>query len=105
MALLFVGPGCAGVRGARLYAQGSQALERGDTARAIQDLEAASRLAPNRSDVYNHLGIAYTEAGEPGPARAAFERAVALDCTNQAAQENLEQLGPKRVKIGPPAGQ
>ena len=96
---------CEGLRGARLYSQGTQALDRGDTARAIQDLEAASRLAPGRSDVFNHLGIAYWEAGKPEAARVAFERAVDLDCTNQAAEENLKNLGVERPAREAPAGQ
>ena len=96
---------CEGLRGARLYSEGTQALDRGDTARAIQDLEAASRLAPGRSDVFNHLGIAYWEAGKPEAARVAFERAVDLDCTNQAAEENLRKLGVVRPAPDAPAGQ
>ena len=53
------------------------------------ELELAARLAPERSEILNHLGIAYGAAGRSGDALSAFERAVALDCDNRAAAENL----------------
>ena len=96
--------GCEGVRAARLYTQGTHALDRGETQEAIRDLEAAGRLAPDRSEVYNHLGIAYTEAGRLVDARKAFERAVDLDCTNHAALANLEHLQASESIHSPPAG-
>ncbi|MGI9431394.1 MAG: tetratricopeptide repeat protein [Myxococcota bacterium] len=82
--------GCANFRGARLYQTGSAALERGETERAIGDLERAARLVPHASEVHNHLGLAYAQAGRDGEALGAFERAVALDCDNTAAAHNLE---------------
>jgi len=81
--------GCAGLEGARLYRSGSAALERGDTDRAVADLERAAQLQPQASEVQNHLGLAYAEAGRAEDARRAFERSVELDCDNQAAQHNL----------------
>jgi Flp pilus assembly protein TadD len=86
---LVLAPGCATWRGARLYETGSAALERGDSARAIADLERAAELVPHASEVQNHLGLAYAAAGRPDDARRAFERAVELDCANQAAVRNL----------------
>ena len=83
-------PGCAPYRGARLYISGSEALERGDTARAIRDLEAAAELAPEGSEIYNHLGLAYADVGREADAQRAFERALELDCTNTAARANRE---------------
>jgi len=80
---------CATFEGARLYGSGSRALERGDAAGAIRDLERAAALVPHASEVQNHLGLAYLSAGRPGDARAAFERALALDCENGAARTNL----------------
>jgi len=81
---------CAGFRGARLYQSGSVALDRGETALAIDDLEEAVRLAPQASEVHNHLGLAYAQAGRDREALGAFERAVALDCDNAAAAHNLQ---------------
>ena len=86
---LAVAGGCAPWQGARLYRSGTQALDRGEAALAIAELERASELVPEASEVQNHLGLAYQAAGRDEDARQAFERAVALDCDNQAAQENL----------------
>ena len=44
---------------------------------------------PHASEVQNHLGAAYAAEGRDAEALAAFERAVALDCDNAAAQQNL----------------
>jgi Flp pilus assembly protein TadD len=82
-------PACASFQGARLYQSGSRALERGDAAAAIRDLERAARLVPQASEVSNHLGLAYQSAGRDAEALEAFRHAVALDCDNAAAQANL----------------
>ena len=92
MALLLVALaslGCATYRGAQLYASGTEALDRGDTTRAIADLERAAELVPHASEIQNHLGVAYAAEGRDEEALRAFRRAVALDCDNQAARENL----------------
>ena len=80
------------MRGARYYAQGSDALERGDTALAILELEHAAALVPQASEVQNHLGLAYWADGQPTRARLAFGRALELDCDNTAARRNLDTL-------------
>lgn len=87
LALLLLG--CTSLRGARLYASGTEALDNGDPQRAIVDLERAAGLAPNASEVQNHLGLAYAAAGREDDALHAFQRAVDLDCDNAAAGENL----------------
>jgi Flp pilus assembly protein TadD len=84
--------GCAALEAARLYARGTEALERGETARAIVELERAAALAPHASEIQNHLGIAYVAAGREADAVAAFRRAVELDCDNQAALVNLRRF-------------
>ncbi len=95
-ALLLLGAaGCgtgpaASWQGARLYASGTGALERGETQRAIRELERAAALVPHASEIQNHLGAAYAAAGRDAEALAAFQRAVDLDCDNAAAQRNLE---------------
>jgi Flp pilus assembly protein TadD len=83
---------CSAIAGARLYSDGTRALERGDTERAVRSLERAAERTPDASEVQNHLGIAYLAAGRRDDALRAFERAVALDCDNVAAQRNLALL-------------
>ncbi len=84
--------GCAGLDAARLYARGTRALDRGEVARAIADLEAARELRPDRSQIRNHLGLAYLAAGRPADAERAFREAIRLDCGNRAARQNLAAL-------------
>ena len=93
--------GCHTLEGARLYREGTQALERGDTAVAVVALEAAAVQVPRASEVQNHLGLAYQAAGRPDDARRAFERALALDCDNRAARENLRRSA-ARHELDPP---
>jgi len=81
--------GCSSFRAARSYQSGTSALDRGDTAQAISELERAVELLPEASEVQNHLGLAYQAAGRQRDAELAFRRAVALDCGNAAAVENL----------------
>ncbi len=70
---------------------GTEALDRGEVGRAVDDLERAAELAPERSEVHNHLGLAYQAAGRDREALASFRRAVAIDCDNAAAAFNLER--------------
>lgn len=81
--------GCSSFRAARLYQSGTNALDRGDSTQAIVELERAAELSPQASEVQNHLGLAYQAAGRERDAELAFRRAVALDCGNAAAVENL----------------
>lgn len=81
--------GCTSFEAARLYRSGTAALDAGEPIRAVADLERAGTLAPEASEVQNHLGLAYAAAGRPGDAEQAFRRAVELDCENAAARENL----------------
>lgn len=90
---------CATFRAGQLYDRGTEALDRGEVTRAVQDLEEAAALAPEVSQVQNHLGLAYAAAGREEAARAAFERAVALDCENAAAQENLAAAASRATPV------
>ena len=80
------------IRGARYYAAGSESLERGDSARALEELSRAAELVPQASEIQNHLGLAYWAEGQPEEARLAFDRAIALDCDNIAARQNQRAL-------------
>ena len=86
-------PACATLetlRAASLYRDGTRELVDGNETRAVQRLERARELAPEVSAIHNHLGLAYAAARRNAAALEAFERAVALDCDNAAAQRNLE---------------
>jgi len=96
--------GCATWRGARLYHSGTAALERGDVPRALADLEAAAALVPERSEVYNNLGLAQLGADREDLALRAFERATQLDCRNEAARDNLRRLEARWVASPGEAG-
>jgi Flp pilus assembly protein TadD len=84
--------GCASFEAARLYRSGTAALDKGEPERAVADLERAGTLAPQASEVQNHLGLAYVELGREAEAERAFRRALALDCDNAAAQANLRAV-------------
>jgi Flp pilus assembly protein TadD len=83
---------CASIEAASLERSGLAALDRGDPAGAIADLERAAALAPGASAIQNHLGIAYEQAGRHDDALRAYQQAVELDCDNAAAQVNLDAL-------------
>ena len=83
--------GCSTVEGYRHFQAGTAALDRGDALAAVAELELAAALAPERSEIFNHLGLAYAAAGRGADALLAFERAVVLDCDNRAAQGNLRR--------------
>ena len=90
--LLLAATGCASLEAVRLERSGRAALDRGEAAVAVADLERAAALAPGASAIQNHLGIAYEQAGRREDAMRAYERAVALDCENEAAAANLAAL-------------
>jgi Flp pilus assembly protein TadD len=84
--------GCADIEARRFYRAGTEALDRGESQRAVAELERAATLAPEISAIQNHLGIAYEDAGRSDDALLAYQRAVALDCDNRAAESNLREL-------------
>lgn len=94
---LVLAGGCASFEAARLYQSGSEALEHGEVDRAITELERAAELAPDASEVHNHLGLALAADGREEAALLEFQRAVALDCANDAAQANLTVT---RMRLG-----
>ena len=101
--------GCADLEARRSYRAGTEALDRGESQRAVAELERAAALAPEISAIQNHLGIAYQDAGRSDDALLAYERAVALDCDNRAAESNLRELrarlhDPRSSPDGEPTG-
>lgn len=96
--VLMSAAGCTSWRAAGLYQRGTQALERGDSERAVGLLEQAAQLAPEASEVRNHLGLAQLAVGREDLALASFELATQLDCDNAAARDNLTRLQSHRVR-------
>jgi Flp pilus assembly protein TadD len=90
--------GCVHMEASQLFESGTAALDRGEPERAVGDLERAAALTPEVSAIHNHLGIAYERSGRPDAALRAYQRAVDLDCDNQAAQRNLDSLLPSSSK-------
>lgn len=96
--------GCTGFRAARLYQEGTVALNAGDAEFAIVRLGEAERLEPDASQIQNHLGLAFAATGQHEKALSAFQRAVDLDCSNAAAVHNLAaaESGRALAKREPP---
>jgi cellulose synthase operon protein C len=67
-------------------------LEAGRTAEALPMLEAALGLDPANAEGQNRLGIAYRRLGRFNDARAAYERAIAVDASMSAPHRNLGVL-------------
>lgn len=86
------------LRAARYYAEGTRALDASDPPRAIAELERAAALMPEASEIQNHLGLAYWSAQREADALRSLERAVELDCSNEAARTNLERLREVRAE-------
>ena len=93
-------PPVRSLRAARYYAAGTDALDRGDSSVAITELERAAALMPTASEIQNHLGLAYWSDGREAAALRALERAVELDCDNEAARANLASLHRARGASG-----
>ncbi|MBW2275227.1 MAG: tetratricopeptide repeat protein [Deltaproteobacteria bacterium] len=94
---LLLSVGCASFEAARLYQSGTEALDEGEVDRAIEELGRAAELAPDASEVHNHLGLALAADGREKAALLEFQRAVELDCENDAAQANLAVT---RMRLG-----
>ena len=96
--------GCTGFRAARLYQEGTEALNAGNAELAIVRLGEAEQLEPDASEIQNHLGLAFAATGQHEKALSAFQRAVDLDCSNAAAVHNLAAAQSSRAlaKTEPP---
>ena len=95
-------PTCTSIEAAQHYRSGTVALDRDDPALAVEELERAAVLEPDAAHIQNHLGIAYERVGRRDDALRAYERAVELDCENQAAQANLVKAKDARAAASVP---
>jgi tetratricopeptide (TPR) repeat protein len=64
----------------------------GRNGEALEQYQAAARLAPRAAEIAGNLGDAWLKAGRPEAALAEFQRSVALDPDYAPARTNLGQL-------------
>jgi len=67
-------------------------LQTGEASDAIEPLEYAVRLEPNRAGSHVNLAKAYKEAGQTGKAITELDRAIALDPSLESAYEALGDI-------------
>src|SRR6266481_4401037 len=65
--------------GPRAVLEGKRLLERGEYARAIEELRNATQLLPTNALAFSYLGLACQQAGQNAEAERAYLRALALD--------------------------
>jgi tetratricopeptide (TPR) repeat protein len=65
--------------------RGTAYLDKGDTERAIQDLDQAISLDPNYANAFNSRGVAYEAKGDNGRAIQDYDQAIRLDPDNANA--------------------
>jgi type IV pilus assembly protein PilF len=69
---------------------GVQVAQRGLWREAIYRWERATQLDPTYAAAFNNLAVAYEHEGQPDKARAAYEKAVALDPENAMIRQNFD---------------
>ena len=67
-------------------------IDQGQPQRALEALEVAQRLAPDRADVAHNIGSARLALRDLDGAETAFRRALELDSGNEDARRVLEQI-------------
>ena len=75
-------------------ALGEAIFQQGRYAEALRWFDEATRLAPTIPKHWYNLGLAYQQLGRRAEARAAFEKALALNPDYAAAQKALRDLKP-----------
>lgn len=66
-----------------------------NTGQAIEALNKARELKPDRSLVHYNLGVLYSEAGQLDKAKDAFEKVLQLDPDDQEALNAINMLAKK----------
>lgn len=69
---------------------GIAVAQRGLWREAIYRWERAAQIDPTYAAAYNNLAIAYEQEGELDKARAAYEKALALEPDNTFIKQNFE---------------
>jgi tetratricopeptide (TPR) repeat protein len=79
---------------------GALELRDGNYGRARQLLETALEQSSESALLWNNMGVLYANTGQPREALDAFERALALDPSNQDARCNLEAARKQVSAVG-----
>src|SRR5688572_28062802 len=69
---------------------GIQVAQRGLWREAIYRWERATQIDPSYAAAFNNLAIAYEHEGQLDKARAAYEKAIALDPENAMIRQNFD---------------
>jgi Flp pilus assembly protein TadD len=69
---------------------GVQVAQKGLWREAIYRWERATQLDPTYAPAFNNLAVAYEQDGQLDKARAAYEKAVALEPNNQLIKQNFD---------------
>lgn len=69
---------------------GIQVAQRGLWKEAIYRWERAAQLDPTYAAAFNNLAVAYEHEGQLAKARAAYEKALALDPSNALVRQNFD---------------
>jgi Flp pilus assembly protein TadD len=69
---------------------GVQVAQRGLWREAIYRWERATQLDPTYAAAFNNLAVAYEQEGQLDKARAAYEKAVALEPNNTLIKQNFD---------------
>lgn len=75
--------------GPRALLQGERLINEGKYAQAIEALTIATTALPANAQAWNHLGLAYHQAGQPEAAQKAYEQARRIDPNLTPVRFNL----------------
>lgn len=82
------------------FLRGLIAFQQNDVASAVERIAAAAGAAPDNPGYHATLGAILLEHGDPADARAALERAVALNPDDTASRRNIAQLHRRIGQVG-----
>ena len=71
------------------FAEGKQAIEQKNWARAIESLNKAAKSDARNADIQNYLGYAYRNSGQMDLAFKHYEQALAIDPRHRGAHEYI----------------
>src|SRR5436190_696248 len=78
--------------GSRALLSGEKLIQQRQYAKAVAQLETATRLLPRNAQAWNHLGLALHYQNQFQPAQQAYRQALAIDHNLASARFNLGNL-------------